>query len=336
MTRIRRAVIGGPRQAALEEAELPDTPLEPHEVLLRAYYSALSTGTELAYYAGDQSLGHRPVPYPFHSGYAAVGEVIAAGPEARVSAGDRVLAHTPHQDLVRFDSRRTVCVRLPDGLSLDLAPLARLAQVGAVSIRLMTAHPGNRVAVVGLGLVGNLAAQLAGIAGMHVVGVEPLPARRALAQRCGVADVLDPGELQPENDPRVGPQNSCPVVLECSGRERGVLTALSLAAPHGEIFLVGAAWKPDTGVMAAQIIRPVFDKYLALRSGWEWQVPRYADGQTESIARITAWLLDCLRDGLLHMAELVTDRVRPEDVASAYAGLLDHPDEHLGVIVDWR
>src|SRR5579875_2045925 len=160
MMRVRRLMIKGPRQALIEEAEISDAPPEPHEVLLRTHYSALSPGTELAYFAGDQTLGHRPDPYPFYSGYAAVGEVLAAGSEAPVAPGDLVLAHTPHQSLARFDSRRTVCVRLPDGLAPDLAPMARLAQVGAVSLRLTQARPGDRAAVIGLGLVGNLAAQL--------------------------------------------------------------------------------------------------------------------------------------------------------------------------------
>ena len=69
-------------------------------------------------------------------GYAAVGEILATGADAAYSAGDLVLAHVPHQSIARFDSRGPVCLRLPEGLAPDLAPMARLAQVSAVSIRL--------------------------------------------------------------------------------------------------------------------------------------------------------------------------------------------------------
>lgn len=331
----RRVVIAGPRRAGIEDVEVSDASLAPAEVLLHTRYSLISPGTELAYYAGDQTLGHRADPYPFYPGYAAVGEVLAVGDAAPVRQGDLVLAHTPHQSIARFDSRSTVCVRLPEGLAPDLAPLARLGQVSAVSVRLMAARPGDRAAVTGLGLVGNLAAQLLRCAGLRVLGVEPLQERRALAERCGVAETIDPAVLQEGADESGDFRDRCAVVIECSGQDRGVLSALSLAEPHGEVFLVGAAWKRRTEVVAADVVRPVFNKYLVLRSGWEWQIPRYGEGPSGSIARCTSWALDCLRDGSLRAAELITDRVAPDGAPDAYAGLLDQPDRHLGVLIDW-
>jgi 2-desacetyl-2-hydroxyethyl bacteriochlorophyllide A dehydrogenase len=252
--KIQCLVMAGPRQVSLEEAEISDSPLAPGEVLLRTHFSAISPGTELAYYAGGQTLGHRTEPYPFQPGYAAVGEVLATGDEAPVRAGELILAHTPHQSIVRFNSRERVCVRVPEGVAPDLATFARLAQVSAVSVRLMTARPGDQAAVTGLGLVGNLAAQLLCVAGTRVLGVEPLAERRRLAERCGVPETFDPTTGLGTYDA------SCAVVLECSGQDRGVLTALDLAARHGEVFLIGAAWRRGTEVVAADVARPVFNK----------------------------------------------------------------------------
>ena len=127
--RIQRITMSAPRQAALEEADLSEASLAPTEVLLRTQVSAISPGTELAYYAGDRTLGHRSDPYPFYPGYAAVGEVLAAGDEAPVRVGDLVLAQTPHQSAARFDSRQRLCVRVPEGVAPESATLARLAQV---------------------------------------------------------------------------------------------------------------------------------------------------------------------------------------------------------------
>ena len=126
------------------------------------------------------------------------------------------------------------------------------------------------------------------------------------------------------------------MVFECSGKERGLLSALSLAAPHGEVFLIGAAWQRDPGVAAADIVRPVFNKYLALRSGWEWQLPRHAAHGAESVTRCTSWVLDCMREGSVQVADLITDRIAPAGVPQAYADLLDHPAGHLGVVIDWQ
>jgi 2-desacetyl-2-hydroxyethyl bacteriochlorophyllide A dehydrogenase len=328
--KIQRLAMAGPRQVDIEETEISDAPPAPSEVLLRIHCSAISPGTELAYYAGGQTLGHRIEPYPFYPGYAAVGEVLAAGDEATVRAGDLVLAHTPHQSIARFDSRERVCVRVPEGVALDLATFARLAQVSAVSVRLMAARPGDQAAVTGLGLVGNLAAQLLRIAGARVLGVELLAERRRLAERCGVPETLDPTTGLGRYDA------TCAVVLECSGQDRGVRTALDLAARHGEIFLIGAAWKRGTEVVAADVVRPVFTKYLALRSGWEWQIPLYGNRAPGSIAGCTEWILASMSDGSLQVADLITDRVTPGNAPAAYAALLDHPAEHLGVVINWR
>ena len=165
--RAQRIVFTGPGQAALQDVDVDDSPMAAHEVLLRTACSVISPGTELAGYAGDQTLFPGPNSYPVYPGYAAVGEVLAAGEAASVRQGDLVLAHTPHQSLTRFDSRERVCVRVPDGVAPEWATLARIAQVSAVSIRLTTARPGDQAAVIGLGLVGNLAAQLARCAGLQ-------------------------------------------------------------------------------------------------------------------------------------------------------------------------
>jgi 2-desacetyl-2-hydroxyethyl bacteriochlorophyllide A dehydrogenase len=327
---VRQIVFTGPRDVALAGAEVSEASLAPHEVLLRTHYSAISPGTELANYAGDQTLFPGPHRYPFCPGYAAVGEVIAAGGKAPVQSGELVLAHTPHQSIARFDSRDRVCIRVPDGVSPEQATLARLAQVSAVSIRLMAARAGDQAAVTGMGLIGNLAAQLLRCAGLRVLGVEVLAERRRLAERCGIPVTLDPTAGTGSHDA------TCPVVLECSGQDRGVLSALDLAARHGEVFLIGAAWKRGTAAVAADVVRPIFNKYLALRSGWEWQIPLYGSRPPGSIAGCTAWILACMRDGSLVLEELITDRVSPAQVPAAYADLLDRPASHMGVVIDWR
>jgi 2-desacetyl-2-hydroxyethyl bacteriochlorophyllide A dehydrogenase len=326
--RSTRLVMTGPQAVSIEDVDLDTDNLGPHEAVLRTTYSMISPGTELAYWEGGQDLGHRATPYPWQPGYAAVGEIVDAGASTGLQPGQVVLAHSPHQSTARFDCRQTVCLPIPDGLEPRLAPMARLGQVSAVSIRSMRARPGDLVGVVGLGLVGNCAAQLLRAAGLKVIGIDTNVERRTLAARCGIP-VLDSVDV-------TGTANTCASVLECSGAAGGLLAALSLTRPHGEIFLIGAAWKRNPAVIAADIVRPVFDKFLALRSGWEWQVPRYGNGAEGSIAVCTEWVLHCLRDGTLNAGALVTDTIGPRGIAGAYHGLSTEPARHMGVLIDWQ
>ena len=136
-----------------------------------------------------------------------VGTVLAAGEASGVTEGSTVLSHTRHQSVARFDHRERLCVPLPAGLGVDVAPLARLAQVGGVSLQLAAARPGDSVAVIGLGPVGNLVAQLAHVSGYRVVGVERSARRRALAQACGLKRSSRPKTLAKPSE-RLGPGSS--------------------------------------------------------------------------------------------------------------------------------
>ena len=129
-----------PRQVELEEVSVDLGGLGPHEVVVQARRSVISPGTELAHYRGDSlvglSLAAQHPGQPFHPGYAMAGTVIAAGSESSFPLGTSVLSHTPHQSVVRFDPRQYVCLPLPAGVGLDVAPFARLGQVGGVSLEL--------------------------------------------------------------------------------------------------------------------------------------------------------------------------------------------------------
>ncbi len=133
----RRICFVAARRVELEEVVVDTGDLGPDEVVALAQRSVISPGTELAQYRGDAGHGAlfpgRPPEEPFVPGYATAGRVIAAGEATGLEVGMAVLAHTPHQSLVRFNGRERLCVPLPEAVSLVVAPFARLAQVGAVA-----------------------------------------------------------------------------------------------------------------------------------------------------------------------------------------------------------
>lgn len=332
----QQILITDPRRAELADLDLPTDDLGPSEVVIRTRVTLLSGGTEGAFFQGLPVPGRKRPPFPYPVGYANVGEVIAVGgAEAGVVPGALVYTMGRHASVVRVDASRRPCVPVPDGLPPEEAVFARLLTVPLTTLRIARARAGDRAAVVGLGLVGNLGAQLLREAGMAVTGVDLVAERRALATRCGIAGVVDSREedaLRPEHR----------LVLEATGTARGTVTALALAQPGGEVSLVGTPWVADPAVPASAILEPIHLRYITMLSGWEWQLPIHGSGgepsgihQPGTIVDGTGYALELLRQGKVRVRDLITHRFAPDDCQAAYEGAVDRKAEQLGVIFRW-
>jgi threonine dehydrogenase-like Zn-dependent dehydrogenase len=324
------------RQVELQPFELSSDDLAPTEVIIRTRVSLLSGGTEGAWFQGLPLPGREPAPYPRTTGYANVGEVIVAGgPAAGVAPGELVYTMSAHASHARVDAARQLCLPVPTGLPADEAVFARLLTVPLATLRTSQARAGDRAAVVGLGLVGNLGAQLLQAAGLATTGVDLLPARRALAERCGIATTIDPRAAD-----AVRPVHR--LVLEASGTARGAVTAIALAQLGGEVSLVGTPWVADPAVTAREILEPVHVRYITLRSGWEWQLPLLDTGeqpgaihQPGSVMQSTRYAFELLQQGRVRVRELITHRCPPADCQPAYEGAVDRQAGQLGVLFEW-
>jgi (R,R)-butanediol dehydrogenase/meso-butanediol dehydrogenase/diacetyl reductase len=122
----------------------------------------------------------------------------------------------------------TTCVVVPDNLSPNVAVFAEPASVAVRALRKAGDLTAARVAVVGLGTIGNLVVQLAATTGATMVhGIDPSSSRRALAARAD--SVAAPGSVVEQYD----------VVVECAGTQAAVTSAIELARPGGTVVLVG-------------------------------------------------------------------------------------------------
>jgi threonine dehydrogenase-like Zn-dependent dehydrogenase len=237
----------------------------------------------------------------------------------------------PHASLVRVDARTALCVPVPDGLPDEHAAFARFAVVSMTTMLTTTARGGDEVAVVGLGLVGNLAAQVLRVAGMRVHAIDLSETRRELARRCGIPRVEGPGV---PDDLRRRHR----LVVEASGAAPALVTAVRLAADGGEVVMVGAPWGGETNsVPTGSLMGEIFLRFLTVRSGSEWRIPVLPAPLAEgSIQHNTITALDWLASRRLRVGPLITHRLPAEQAAQAYDGLRERPDEFLGVVLTWR
>ena len=152
-----------------EPLEIPASP-DSYTVVAQTLCSLVSVGTELALYTGSHigfTLPNPPFPMmPQKPGYALVGRVTAVGREVKeIQPGQRVLVEAPHGTAAVVDVRHTTVSPLPDEISHAEGTLVRLAGIALTAVRVAPLHLGDVVVVYGLGLVGQLAAQLFRISG---------------------------------------------------------------------------------------------------------------------------------------------------------------------------
>lgn len=229
-----------PGRGEIREEALADP--GPDRVLVRTLYSGISRGTETLVFGGGVPPGQYRVmrapfqegdfPGPLKYGYLNVG-VVEEGPDRL--AGRTVFTLHPHQDLftVPVDA---VCP-VPEGVPAERAVLAGTVETAVNALWDASPLIGDRIAVVGAGMVGCCVARLAaGIPGTRVQLVDVDPARADTAAALGV------GFAAPQDAAA-----DCDLVFHTSATEAGLTRSLELLAPEGEV--VELSWYGDRRVI---------------------------------------------------------------------------------------
>ncbi|WP_433783435.1 zinc-dependent alcohol dehydrogenase [Actinomycetospora sp. CA-101289] len=218
--------IEAPGRAGIVEVPLPDP--GPDDVVVRTRHSAISRGTETLVFRGEVPVSQYDrmrapfqagdFPGPVVYGYLAVG-VVEEGP----GAGRTVFCLHPHQD--RFVVPASMVVEVPNGVPPERAVLAGTVETAVNALWDAAPRVGDRVAVVGAGMVGaSVAGVLATFPGVRVELVDVDPARRA------VADALGVGFATPD-----AAAGECDLVLHASASEAGLARSLELLGDEGEV-----------------------------------------------------------------------------------------------------
>jgi threonine dehydrogenase-like Zn-dependent dehydrogenase len=213
----------------------------PGEALVLTLWSGISRGTERLVYEGRVPLSEfermkapfqeGEFPYPVKYGYCAVG-IVEQGPKDWL--GVPVFALHPHQ--TRFVAPVDRLVAIPENLPLRRAALAANMETALNALWDSGAGPGDRIVIVGAGLVGLLVAFLAArLPGAEVVVVDVEPQRSAIVTGLG-AEFRTPGAVAGDAD----------VVFHASATESGLITALGAAG--SEATIVELSWYGDKQV----------------------------------------------------------------------------------------
>ncbi len=335
--RARYAVVSGQYQVELQSKDVPA--LAGDEVLIETEWTVVSAGTELANYCAKDERVFQPnqwCSYPWASGYGNVGIVRAVGERVtRAKVGQRVFNLGPHASRFTYAESRLL-VPVPDDLDPALACASRMAGVATTAVIVAELPPSPTVAVLGLGMVGNLAAQAFRICGGTVVGVDPNATRRSLAARCGIAQTLGGSNdevhaaLKALNGGQ-GPQ----IVVDAVGHSAATMQAVRAVADSGQVIILGSPREPLL-TNVTPMLADIHYRWITVRGALEWNIPVYPhDGIRHSLTSKQVMIFDWLRRGELRLEELISHRLSPDDVKTAYDGLLKEPETYTGVLFDW-
>jgi threonine dehydrogenase-like Zn-dependent dehydrogenase len=225
--------------AELRPTALP--PPGPGEARVRTLFSGISRGTERLVFNGAVGQGEwermrcplqeGAFPFPVKYGYCATG-VVEAGPAELV--GREVFCLHPHQD--HFNAPVEALTPIPDGVPAKRATLAANMETALNALWDSGAGPGDRIVVIGTGVVGLLVTLLAArLPGTEVTAVDPDQSRQPIVEALGGA------YAPPQHVP-----GDADVAFHTSATGAGLDTAIGCAG--FEAAIVEMSWYGDRAV----------------------------------------------------------------------------------------
>ena len=337
-----------PKAREIEVWEEEVSAAGPGEILCRAEKSLISIGTELHCLNGVFEEGTNWfdwVKYPFRPGYSMVGEVIDVGEGVNnVKLGDRVATYDVHQQYYKitvFDVEKDMNLPegrspyvLPDNITSEDGVWRSLAGTTQNAVRRASFVFGESVAVVGLGIMGQLTTQYLAAAGAkNIIAIDRVASRLDLARQNSAThslqmDVKDAVDAVAD----ITEGWMLDVVFDVTGSPMSLAPSILLARELGRVVLLG-----DTPTPSKQHLGPgVVSNAVSILGIHGYTLPEERTSFTLWTAReMSNVFFRYLERGTMNMQNLVTHRHSPLDAPSIYQNLLQDRSEALGIILDW-
>ena len=367
MKQIVQPLAGGP----VEVLEVPRPVPDATEVLVRTVASVISPGTERAVTALAQAsllakARARPdlVRQVVHKaradgfgvtrravrsrlagdlplGYSAAGIVLEAGAAVTgVRTGQLVATggagkanHAEFQAVPGL-----LCATVPDGVPAGDAAFTTIAAIALHGLRQADVGPGSKVVVLGLGLIGQLAARLAIAAGCEVAGIDPAEYPRQIAAGSGVLALDERGDDTTDQVLSWSRGRGADAVLVCAaGRSSdAVMRVPALCRDRAAVVIVG-----DVGLQLDRT--PFYERELSVRFARSYGPGRYEPSYeawgVDFPAGQVRWtegrnfeaVLDLLASGRLQVADLVTHTFDIGAADAAYRLIEQRSEPYLAI-----
>ncbi|OJV21390.1 MAG: dehydrogenase [Dyadobacter sp. 50-39] len=267
-------------------------------------------------------------------GYCNVGEVVAIGRDVEgFVIGDRVVSNGPHAEMVCVPVN--MVAKVPDNVPEEEAAFTVLGAVGLHGVRLLAPALGERVGVIGLGLIGLMVVDLLRAQGCEVIGIEPDESRRRIAGKKGIR-TIDPTKYHTRwMAEQFGEMDG--VLIAASSKSGSIISmAAAICRKRGKIVLIGDVpldlrrtdfYPKELTFQVACAYGPGRHDYAYEEEGVDYPLPYVRWTVNRNLQEI----LRLLDNGLLDVKPLISAIVPLEK----YSGIYRKSNRSLGTLIDF-
>ena len=280
---------------------------------------------------------------PLPLGYCNVGHVIDVGKGVtEFQVGDRVASNGPHAEIVCVP--KNLCAKIPDGVTDEQAAFTVIGAIGLQGVRLLKPAFGETIVVIGLGLIGLIAAQILRANGCRVIGFDYDQTKVDIAGKFGIIAVNPAGGTDQVRfvEEQTNGIGADAVLIAASAKGNEIISqSARMSRKRGRIVLIG--------VVGLDISRAEFyKKELSFQVSCSYGPGRYDDnyeqkGQDYPIAFVR-WtekrnfeaILSAIESGQIDVEPLITHRFQFDEAEKAYELIGGDEEAYVGVILDYN
>lgn len=283
---------------------------------------------------------------PIPLGYSLAGRVVEVGSElSGINIGDRVACggagYANHAEINYVP--KNLMVKIPDGVDDIDASFVTVGAIALQGVRQTSPLLGEKIAVMGLGLLGQLTVQLLKANGCKVIGSDIDTDKMALAKKLGCDEVCHAGELISKSNEFTNGYGVDAVIIAASTSSNQPITdAAEISRMRGRVVLVGMV---GMDVPRNTYYKKELDIKLSMAYGPGRYDPEYEEKGIDypyDLVRFTEQrnfeaFLGLIQEGKITPKELITHSYDFDDAMSAYDLLEGRiKEKYLGIVLNYK
>lgn len=340
------AVFTGNGEVKTRTEELPE--LKDNEVLIKVYASLISPGTEIVGIKGKRD-NPTPEEEDKNFGYANAGVILEVKGDVKdLKVGMRVAAMggggAHHANYANVPVN--MVVPIPDTITYQQATYACLGATSLQAVRRADIKLGEYGMILGQGIVGNLAAQLSQINGARVIGLEGFNLRIAIANQCGIKNIVNFRDANPEEVSKefAAPYGMDFAIMAFGGPATEAFNSIKNCMKEsqdghimGNVVMVGGCLVEIGGGAHTGNL----NIKIASRTGPGYHDSEYEYGKDypDAFVQFTTQrnlreIIQLISEGRLLVDPMTTHTLPLKEVSKAAELLINSPDKAMGIVLE--